>query len=212
MAVIAVMCAGSRAAEPSACLRPWRNPGSPHGQGDTGKGRFRVSSRRRGQKKAHRTSGCGLAGLAFLLGAAAPACVGVPLDSPSEVSSVAGAEPPDGSTGTRSAPTSDLAPDLDPGAPVDLALNPVPDAAADFPGDFASAPIPDVSAATPPDVASGVEVGANGFASVRAGAGYACGLRRDSSLVCWGRNDLGQATPPVGPSHPSAPESGARVG
>ena len=34
--------------------------------------------------------------------------------------------------------------------------------------------------------------------SISSGGEHTCGLRADGSAVCWGRNSLGQATPPVG--------------
>jgi hypothetical protein len=36
------------------------------------------------------------------------------------------------------------------------------------------------------------------FASVSAGDGFACGLKTDGIIVCWGDNSAGQATPPTG--------------
>jgi len=37
-----------------------------------------------------------------------------------------------------------------------------------------------------------------GFRQVSAGGGHTCGVRSDDAVVCWGRNDHGQATPPEG--------------
>ena len=37
-----------------------------------------------------------------------------------------------------------------------------------------------------------------GFASVSAGYAHTCGVQRDGSVVCWGRDHEGQATPPAG--------------
>ena len=36
------------------------------------------------------------------------------------------------------------------------------------------------------------------FVSVSAGGFHTCGVRRDGSVACWGRNEFGQATPPAG--------------
>ena len=36
------------------------------------------------------------------------------------------------------------------------------------------------------------------FASVSAGGYHNCGVKRDGSVACWGRNSAGQATPPAG--------------
>ena len=36
------------------------------------------------------------------------------------------------------------------------------------------------------------------FASVSAGTGHTCGMRRDGSVACWGDNEAGQATPSAG--------------
>ena len=36
------------------------------------------------------------------------------------------------------------------------------------------------------------------FASVSAGDYFACGLKTDGSIACWGENASGQATPPTG--------------
>jgi hypothetical protein len=36
------------------------------------------------------------------------------------------------------------------------------------------------------------------FASVDAGSGFACGVRVDGTLVCWGDDTHGQASPPAG--------------
>jgi alpha-tubulin suppressor-like RCC1 family protein len=36
------------------------------------------------------------------------------------------------------------------------------------------------------------------FGSLAAGPSYTCGITRDSSLICWGRDDHGEASPPAG--------------
>ena len=43
--------------------------------------------------------------------------------------------------------------------------------------------------ATPPD---------NRLTAISVGQAYACGLRGDGTIVCWGQNDLGQTEPPAG--------------
>ena len=43
------------------------------------------------------------------------------------------------------------------------------------------------------------------FASVSAGRSYACGVRTDGSVACWGNDEYGETTPPEGSSLPSAP-------
>ena len=37
-----------------------------------------------------------------------------------------------------------------------------------------------------------------GYQQISAGGGHTCAVKTDSSIVCWGRNDHGQATPPAG--------------
>ena len=53
---------------------------------------------------------------------------------------------------------------------------------------------------TPPPTPSPVpppSVPATGFVDVSRGYDHACALHSDGSITCWGRNDLGQATPPT---------------
>ena len=44
----------------------------------------------------------------------------------------------------------------------------------------------------------GGQVAKTKLASVTAGGAHTCGLRVDSSVACWGRDDAGQATTPEG--------------
>jgi len=44
----------------------------------------------------------------------------------------------------------------------------------------------------------GVQADSGAFAQVSAGAYHTCAVRTDGALVCWGRGDYGQSTPPLG--------------
>ena len=49
-----------------------------------------------------------------------------------------------------------------------------------------------------PDLAPGGEPPALAFATVSAGFSSACGVKTDSTIVCWGDNSWGESTPPAG--------------
>jgi alpha-tubulin suppressor-like RCC1 family protein len=38
---------------------------------------------------------------------------------------------------------------------------------------------------------------AGAFAALSAGGGHTCGVKIDGTIVCWGDNSYGQATPPA---------------
>ena len=48
------------------------------------------------------------------------------------------------------------------------------------------------------DTASVITVSSENFTSVSAGAYHTCGVKADGTVVCWGVNEDGRATPPPG--------------
>ena len=50
------------------------------------------------------------------------------------------------------------------------------------------------------------------WVTIRAAVDYACGLHADGTLSCWGKNNLGQATPPTGVFVGTAATSGTACG
>jgi Regulator of chromosome condensation (RCC1) repeat len=56
---------------------------------------------------------------------------------------------------------------------------------------------PDVLPELRPDLVPDREAAAVAFASVSGGNEFACGLRTDGTLACWGNNSFGEATPPA---------------
>jgi alpha-tubulin suppressor-like RCC1 family protein len=49
-----------------------------------------------------------------------------------------------------------------------------------------------------PSVESGAQTSSDHFKQVSSGFEHTCALKEEGSIVCWGRNDYGQAMPPVG--------------
>ena len=99
--------------------------------------------------------------------------------------------------------------------PLGDAHSPAADGSADHPGapnltrsdadvppdialDLSSDPRPDLAPDLRPDLAPYGEPPAVAFLSVSAGTYFACGLKTDSTLACWGDNSAGEATPPAG--------------
>ena len=65
---------------------------------------------------------------------------------------------------------------------------------------------------TASEATTGRSIATNEFSSISAGSGFACGVRTDESVVCWGDDYWGKATPPTMNIPSSAPGIVTRAG
>ena len=84
------------------------------------------------------------------------------------------------------------------GTKADVPADPPTDLRLDVSPDLRAPLMPDLAPDLLPDLAPYGEPPAVAFLTVSAGTSFACGLKTDGTVACWGDNSAGEATPPAG--------------